>query len=177
MKIHITYRILLLVFLLQVGSLFAQDSNSLSLVENQILPTDRPIIVINIWSSKYQNEFGKLNALKKKYKKENIVFLSITDEEDNDEKGLFKNHPFQNDQISSDDREKIFNKFQTGMFKVYPMHIIIDQNGAVSFKKKNNIKNIDLKLARKIDQLLRNQPVDEFRHYDSQFVTNKNFNK
>jgi hypothetical protein len=176
MKIHITYRILLLVFLLQVGKLYAQDSNSLVLVDNQILSTDKQIIVINIWNSKYPSEFDKLNSLKKKYEKENIIFLSITDEEDNDVSVFLKNHPFHYEQIANAEREKIFNKFQTGMFKVFPMHIIIDQNGEVSFKKKNYIKNIDLKLARKIDQLLRNQPIDKFRYYDSQYVTNKNFN-
>jgi len=61
------------------------------------------------------------------------------------------------------------------MFKTFPMHIILDQNGEVSFKKKNNMNNIELKLARKIDQLLKHYSSDKLRNYDYQYVTNKNF--
>ncbi len=175
MKKLISHILVLLIFLLKVGQLYAQDLSSLTMVDSRIMAANRQIIVINIWDTKSPNEFIKLNSLKKKYEKENVIFLSITDEEDTQVNQFLKNHPFNYDQISSPEREKIFNQFQTGMFKTFPIHIIIDPNGEVSFKKKNNPNNIELKLARRIDQLLKNYSSDKLRNYDYQYVTNKNF--
>ena len=47
------------------------------------------------------------------------------------------------------------------MFKVFPIHVIIDQEGKVSYKRKGTVKNIENKISKKIDALLINAPFDE----------------
>jgi len=74
MKKLISHILFLLIFLLQVGQLHAQDLHSLSMVDSRIMAANKQIIVINIWNTQYPNEFDKLNSLKKKYEKENVIF-------------------------------------------------------------------------------------------------------
>jgi peroxiredoxin len=177
MKIHIPHVIFALLLLTIFGQINAQKSNYLSLIDESLLLPGSKIIVINIWNTKYSDEIDKLNELTVQYKEKNVVFLAITDE-DTDEVDLFlKKHPFYYSQLNRIEGEKIFNHFQTGMFKVFPMHIIIDQSGVVTYKKKNSVKNIEKKLAKKIDLLLKNNTNSYLPKATDTYTMNKNFNK
>ncbi len=176
MKIHIPHVIIALIFFMFSGIVNAQKSNYLSYIGEHLIAPDNKIIVINLWSTKYPNEISKLNELTEHYKNENVVFLAISDEDKNEVDSFLKNNTFNYEHLDRVRGEKIFNQFQTRMFKVFPMHIIIDQNGMVTYKKKNRIKNIEKKLAKNIELLLMKNTNNRLQKSKYEYTMNKNFN-
>jgi len=174
MKTHFPLVLFALVFFTFSGIVNAQKLNYLSIIGEHMIATDNKIVVINLWSTKYPNEISKLNELTEHYRDNNVVFLAITDEDKNEVDLFLKKHPFNYSQLTCVEGEKIFNQFQTGMYKVFPMHIIIDQNGMVSYKKKNSIKNIEKKLSKRIDLLLKNN-TNKLQKSKYEYTMNKKF--
>ena len=60
------------------------------------------------------------------------------------------------------------------MYKVYPMHIIIDPEGKISYKRKNALKNIEAKLVKRIDLLLGHNYKKELPKSTEVYTFNKN---
>jgi hypothetical protein len=171
---HVFFVLLILALSNQV---MAQKGDYMPVLREHIVASNNKIIVLNIWNTKFPDEIVRLNELKEKYKNDDVVFLAITDEDKNEVHEFLETHPFSYDQLIGLEGEKIFNLFQTGMYKVYPMHIIIDQSGKVSFKRKNLVKNIETKLAKKIDLLLDNNYDGNLRNSSSEYTFNKSVDK
>ena len=173
MKIHSPHVFFVLLILALTNQVSAQNGDYTSVLSEHIIAPTNKIIVLNIWNTKFPDEIVRLNELKEKYKDDDVVFLAITDEDKNKVDEFLETHPFSYDQLIGSEGEKIFNLFQTGMYKVYPIHIIIDRNGKVSFKRKSVVKNIETKLAKKIDLLLDNNYDRNLRSSSSEYTFNK----
>ena len=112
------------------------------------------IIVISILDPKYSNELKKLNKLANKYKTEKVVFIAITDKIDDFTKNILKANLTNYQHLSEEETESTFNTYQTGMYKIYPIQIILNKKRAIIYLKKGLSKNIDKKLAKKIERLI-----------------------
>ncbi|HHC80462.1 MAG TPA: hypothetical protein ENK46_11310 [Flavobacteriia bacterium] len=110
------------------------------------------IIVINIWDPNKPQEIEILNQLVEKYKGKKVQFIAITDRISTEI--ATSSSVFKYQHLAGEEAEKLFNKYQTGMFKTYPIHIILDKERRVVFKKQRITKNIDKKIAKKLDALL-----------------------
>jgi len=174
MKIYSFHVFFFLLILTLTNQVSGQNGDYMPVLSEHIITPTNKIIVLNIWNTKYPDEIVRLNELKEKYKNDDVMFLAITDEDKNEVHEFLERHPFSYDQLIGLEGEKIFNLFQTGMYKIYPIHIIIDQNGKVSYKRKSVVKNIETKLAKKIDQLLDNNYDGNLRNSSSEYTFNKN---
>ena len=121
------------------------------------------VIVINILDPKNIDEITKLNKLTKKYINHNVVFIVITDSGNERAADYLKQSLLYSQYLTKDENERIFNEYQTGMFKVFPIHILISKTGKVTYKKKGIIKNIDKKLGKRIDILLNEIPLNDVK--------------
>lgn len=171
---HVFFVLLILALSNQVK---AQNGDYIPLLSEHIFAPANKIIVLNIWNTKFPDEIVKLNELKEKYKDDDVVFLAITDEDRNEVDEFLITHPFNYDQLAGNEGEKIFNLFQTGMYKVYPINIIIDQNGKIVLKRKGFVKNIETKLVKKIDLLIDNNYNRDIRKSNVEYTFNKNTGK
>lgn len=126
-------------------------------VTKEITEFKDQILVINIWNSKKQNikDVQKLNALVEKYKNKQVRFLAIQDYETLVNNNIKYGIAFKYQHYTGIHANKIFDRFQTGMYKVYPIHIIINQKGKVVFNKHKYSKNIDKKISKKLNALLK----------------------
>ena len=171
---HVFFVLLIVAFLGQVN---AQNADYMALLnENIFAPSDK-IIVLNIWNTKFPDEIKVLNTLVEKYKNDNVIFVAITDEDKDIVESFLKNHIFNYQHLNGLEGEKIFNNFQTGVYKVYPMHIIIDQGGEIIYKKKNAVKNIEAKLVKRIDLLLENNHNNDLPKPTDEYTFSKNIGK
>jgi len=112
------------------------------------------IIVISILDPKYSNELKKLNKLAEKFKSENVVFIAITDKIDDFTKNILKDNLTNYQFISEIETENIFNTYQTGMYKIYPIQIILSKKREEIYLKKGVCNNIDKKMEKKIKKLI-----------------------
>ena len=148
----------LVFFVLLIAAFFsqvkAQNADYTTLLNKNIYAPSNKIIVLNIWNTKFPDEIKVLNTLVEKYKNDNVVFVAITDEDEDIVELFLENHIFNYQHLNGAEGEKIYNNFQTGVYKVYPQHIILDQNGKINYKRKNTVKNIEAKLIKRIDLLL-----------------------
>jgi len=156
MKILKPYVFFVLLIVAFLGQIKAQNADYMALLNENIFAPSNKIIVLNIWNTKFPDEIKVLNNLVEKYKNDNVVFVAITDENEDVVELFLENHIFNYEHLNGLEGEKIYNNFQTGVYKVYPMHIIIDQDGKISYKRKNAVKNIETKLIKRIDLLLEN---------------------
>lgn len=165
-------KIILIQFLLFLLGfpIYGQSSNNsikcytTNMNEDIIEGNQNKIIVINIWNPDHIKDLYKLNHLVEKYKTSNVVFLAITDDDTEKVSEFLSQNEFNYQHIHKNLGEKIFNQLQTGMFKAYPIHVVIDQKGTVTYIKKKSSKNIEYKLSKRIDQLLKN---DVYRFSES----------
>ncbi len=155
----------------------AQNSDYVALLNENIFAPSNKIIVLNIWNTKYPDEIEVLNTLVEKYKNDNVVFIAITDENEDIVELFLENHIFNYQHLNGAEGEKIYNNFQTGVYKVYPQHIILDQNGKINYKRKNVVKNIEAKLVKRIDQLLTNNYKKNLPKSTVEYTFNKNTGK
>ena len=139
------------------GELLAQNTNYKNLINNYVTTTTNSVIVLNIWNTKQPDDIDRLNLLTEKYKNEEIIFLAVTDEVQEKVDLFLEEQEFAYQQLSGSEGEKIFNQFQKGMFKEYPIHILINQEGEVNYLKKNSIRKIEQKLTQRIDHLLEDE--------------------
>lgn len=119
------------------------------------------IVVINIWSPDHLYEINALNKLVEKYKDSKVIFLAITDEAYESTILFLENELFSYQYLAGDEAKKIFDKYQTSMFKTFPIHIIIDQEGKIVFKKKGTRRNIEKNLEKRINRLLNQKKSNE----------------
>ena len=157
-------------------SLGAQNMNYKNLINSYYTTTTNSIIVINIWNTEKPDEIHKLNKLAEKYRNEEILFLAVTDEGKEKVAMFLQEIDFQYEQLSGTEGEKVFNQFQKGMYKEFPIHVIIDQEGEISYKKKNSIKRIEQKMTKKIDALLENSVHNSLGKSNHEFTYNKSEN-
>ena len=168
---HVFFVLLIVAFFSQVR---AQNADYIALLNENIFAPSNKIIVLNIWNTKFPDEIKVLNTLVEKYKNDNVVFVAITDEDKDIVELFLENHIFNYQHLNGVEGEKIYNNFQTGVYKVYPIHIIVDQNGKISYKRKNAVKNIETKLGKRIDLLLAKNSSKDVPISTDEVTFNKN---
>ncbi len=122
------------------------------------------VTVISIFDLENLNEIKELDKLAEKYKNRNVTFVSVIDEINNKLDNTLYNSMLNYKYLSKEENKRIFNKYQTGMYKTFPIHIIINKTGEVVYKKKGTTNNIDQKLAKRIDRLLDTQKNEYISH-------------
>lgn len=177
MKIRSPHIFFLLLILSFSGYIKAQNVDYVALLNENIFAPSNKIIVLNIWNTKFPDEIEILNTLVEKYKNDNVVFIAITDENEDIVELFLENHSFNYQHLNGAEGEKIYNNFQTGVYKVYPQHIIIDQNGKISYKRKNAVKNIEAKLVKRIDLLLEDNYIEDLPNSTSEYTFSKKTSK
>jgi histone acetyltransferase (RNA polymerase elongator complex component) len=160
-NVHII--ILLVAFLLSINGIAQSEFRDTALlsVENNYKPSnsfEKKIVVISIFNDNNPEEIKKLDKLAEKYKNSNVSFVSVTDNLNDDEYNFLKNQILHYQHLSKNENKRIFNKYQTGMYKVFPIHVILNKEGEVTFKKKGTVNNIEEKLAKRINRLLKTNP-------------------
>jgi len=112
------------------------------------------LIVISIINTDDSNEISHLDRLAKKYQASNVVFIAITDEANDSVVNSLKYQLTHYQYLSEKENERVFNKYQTGVFKIFPLQIITNQNDEIHYIKKGSTKNIEGKLSKRLDKLL-----------------------
>jgi thiol-disulfide isomerase/thioredoxin len=123
------------------------------------------IVVINIWGTwcaPCVEEIPALNKLATKYK-DQAVFIAITAEGAEKIESYLSKKPFHYKHITnridltqaySKAKLKDFNKGFMGKMSVWPIHVIINKNGEISYYQKGGSTNIDELLEPYISKLL-----------------------
>lgn len=174
MKSNIQYISILIVVFLSIDSLaqnkrvkpFVASSN----IENVFFNTfQNDIIIISIINPENHQEIAKLDELASRYKSSGLRFIAITDEVNDSIVNSLKYELIHYQYLSSEENERVFNNYQTGNFKVFPMQIIINSEGEIEYMKKGATKNIEEKLAKRIDKLLM-QTADKIYGQELQYT-------
>ena len=164
MNSNVQYVIMLIVVFLSINSIaqnkmlkpFAGSSN----IENVFFNTlQNDIIIISIINPENHQEIAKLDELASRYQSNGVRFIAITDELNDSIVNSLKYELIHYQYLSSEENERVFNNYQTGNFKVFPMQIITNSIGEIDYLKKGATKNIEQKLAKRIDKLLMQTPV------------------
>ena len=156
--------IMLIVVFLSINSLaqnkrlipFAASSNIENVFFNAL---QNDIIIISIINPENHQEIAKLDELASRYQSNGVRFIAITDELNDSIVNSLKYELIHYQYLSSEENERVFNNYQTGNFKVFPMQIITNSIGEIDYLKKGATKNIEQKLAKRIDKLLMQTPV------------------
>jgi hypothetical protein len=113
------------------------------------------IIVVSIINPNNREEISNLDELAKKYQSSNVVFIAITDDEANDSVVNSLKYQLTHYQyLSEKENERVFNKYQTGVFKIFPLQIVTNKKDEIYYIKKGSTKNIEGKLSKRLDKLL-----------------------
>lgn len=147
MKLKLPYSVLFFLFI--TAALPAQEK-----------APDSGIIIYSIFDVNETDEIVKLDALAGKYQGKKVRFVAVSDKVNSNAKKVIGEHSNHYEQLPQPLNHEVFNKFQTSMMKVFPMHVIVDQEGALVFKKKGRSKGIEEKLDRKIERLLKKYAGD-----------------
>jgi len=126
--------------------------------DNQVFTSNKTnniIKVISILNSSNPIDWKNLDQFAAKYKDENISFIAITDKLTDYLNKEITDEILYYQQLSDQENKIVFNTYQKGMYKVFPIHIILNKEGEIIYKKKGNTSNIENKLAKKIDKLLK----------------------
>jgi len=116
--------------------------------------TNSNIKIISILNENHSAELKKLDHFAAKYKNSNVSFIAVTDKLSDSLSNAIKKEILYYKHLSKNENLKVFNTYQTGMYKVFPIHIILDKEGKIIYKKKGSSNNIEDKLAKRIDRLL-----------------------
>jgi peroxiredoxin len=104
------------------------------------------VVVLNFWFPQCQPcvmEMPELNTLVKKYKDDNVVFISVTFEKKETVQKFLSNRDFNYLHIT--DNKTILSDYGVSTF---PTHLLIDQNGEIILRKVGNfIKELDAKIG------------------------------
>jgi len=120
------------------------------------------IIVISIINPNDSDEIAHLDNLAKKYQASNVAFIAITDEANDSMVNSLKYQLTHYQYLAEKENERVFNKYQTGVFKIFPLQIITNQEGDVLYEKKGNTKNIQHKISKRLNKLLNAKPTKGF---------------
>jgi hypothetical protein len=163
MKSNVQYIIMLIVVFQSISS-FAQNNRPKpfavsSNIENVFFNTlQNDIIIISIINPENHKEIAKLDELASRYQSSGVRFIAITDEVNDSIVNSLKYELIHYQYLSSEENERVFNNYQTGNYKVFPMQIITNHRGEIDYVKKGDTKNIEQKLAKRIDKLLMQTP-------------------
>jgi len=116
------------------------------------------IIVVSIINPDNSEEISNLDELAKKYQSTNVAFIAITDEANDSVVNSLKYQLTHYQYLSEKENERVFNKYQTGVFKIFPLQIITNQKDEVHYIKKGSTKNIEGKISKRLDKLLLAKP-------------------
>ncbi len=143
---------------------------------NKLLQHDKnnEIKIISIIDINNPVEIKNLDLLAEKYKRYNIEFIAITDEINDSISYSLKNQLLHYKFVKKTENERIFNSYQTGMFKVFPMQVILNKSGEITYIKKGTTKSIDKKLAKRIDKLLILRSTKYILHEDVVLLADRN---
>ncbi len=160
MKSYFYYYINLVILFLSIN-IFAQNKDAkpdVSPLLNESFKFNNfsdQIIVISIFNPNNREEISNLDELAKKYQSSNVAFIAITDDEANDSVVNSLKYQLTHYQyLSEKENERVFNKYETGVFKIYPLQIITNQKDEIHYIKKGRTKNIEDKLSKRLDKLL-----------------------
>jgi len=160
MKSYFYYCSNLLILILSVN-IYAQNKDAkleVSPIENESFKFNNisdQIIVISIVNPNNREEISNLDELAKKYQSSNVAFIAITGDEANDSVvNSLKYQLTHYRYLSVKENARVFNKYQTGVFKIFPLQIVTNQKGEIHYIKKGRAKNIDDKLSKRLDKLL-----------------------
>ena len=174
LKIRIVISLVAIIFNLKVLS---QSNTQLPLAtfeSNRFLLNDYKgsIVVLSFFDSGFPENAKSLDNWAEKYKNDNVVFIAITDDQMKEgEENRMNQELLHFKYISKEENNRIFNKYQTGMFKTFPIQIIIDKNGKEKYKKKGKTNRIAEKLTKRIDALLKMKQY-EFKDSELQYTIN-----
>jgi len=112
--------------------------------------------VISILDNDHIVQLKKLDQFAAKYKNRNVTFIIVTDKLNDSLYNSIKNEITHYQHLSKNGNLEVFNTYQTGMYKIFPMHLIVDKEGKIIYKKKGTSNNIKGKLAKRIDKMLDN---------------------
>ena len=141
-------------------NLIAQVNNQLisdlSDVKQQLVinNSNNNIQVISILNPNNSENWKRIDHFAEKYQHKNVSFIAITDKFNDSLNSSIRGEYNYHQHLSSIENDKIFNTHQTGMYKVFPIYIIINKEGEIIYKKKGATNNIESKLAKRIDKLL-----------------------
>lgn len=121
---------------------------------NRMQNIENNIKVISILDTDNYKELKKLDHFAAKYKNRNVTFIVITDKSNDSLYNLNKEGIRYYQFLSENENRKNLNTYQTGMYKVFPTHIVINKEGEIIYKKKGIANNIEDKLSKRIDKLL-----------------------
>jgi len=157
---NLPIKIIFLVLFLSLNSVTSQNLDqdvehiSSNKTSQWIFSRNSNIKIISILSDDNADELKKLDDFASKYKDYNVSFIAVTDKlSDRLSKAIKKEIRYYK-HLSKNENLKVFNTYQTGMYKVFPIHIILDKEGKIIYKKKGASNNIENKLAKRIDRLL-----------------------
>ena len=147
---------------------FFMSFNLISQVKNQLIPdlsdakqqlelnnSKNNIQVISILNPDNSDNWERIDHFAGKYQHKNVSFIAVTDKFNNSLNSSIKDKYNYYQHLSAIENDEIFNTHQTGMYKVFPIYIIIDREGEIIYKKKGATNNIESKLAKRIDKLLK----------------------
>ena len=115
-------------------------------------------VVYSIFDVNDREEMKKMDALAQKYKLDQIQFVAVKDKVNHKAKKIVEENSKYYLHLSQKANHKVFNPYQTEMMKIFPIHVVVDSNGHVVFKKKGQSKGIDIKLEKRIEKILKSYP-------------------
>ncbi len=127
-------------------------------------------MIISIFDYKNLDEIKKLDKLAEKYTDRNVTFISVIDNLNDDMVNSIKKQVLYYQHLSKVENKRVFNTYQTGMYKVFPMHVVLNKKGEVTYKKKGAVNNIEDKLAKRINRLL-NTNFNEIKTQELQYTS------
>ncbi len=163
MKTYFHYNINLVILFLSIN-IFAQNKNvkpEASPLLNESFKFNNfsdQIIVISIINPNNKEEISNLDELAKNYQSSNVAFIAITDEANDSVVCSLKYQLTHYQYLPEKENERVFNKYQTGIFKIFPLQIVINQKDEIHYIKKGSTKNIEGKLSKRLDKLLLIKP-------------------
>lgn len=120
----------------------------------EINNVNNKIKVISILNPDNSDNWKRIDQFAEIYQYKNVSFIAITDKLNDSLSSSIKGEYNYYQHLSAIENKKVFNTHQTGMYKVFPIYIIINKDGKIIYKKKGATNNIEGKLAKRIDKLL-----------------------
>jgi len=152
---------------------FFLSINLISQVKNQLIidssikgqqfdinNVNKNIKVISILNPDNSDNWKRIDRFAEIYQYKNVSFIAVTDKLNDSLSNSIKSEHNHYQHLSAIENKKVFNTHQTGMYKVFPIYIIINKDGKIIYKKKGATNNIEGKLAKKIDKLLETNGED-----------------
>ncbi len=123
-------------------------------ISDLLYNSENNIKVISILDTDNSVALKRLDQFAAKYEEKNVTFIAITDGLNDSISNAIKNEFVHYQHLPENENKKIFNTYQTGKYKIFPIHIILNKEGKIIYKKKGSVNNIEEKLSKRIDKSL-----------------------